>query len=85
LLASVTPERTIGKFVMILEDAAHYRQKACEMRTNATRTRSEELRAAYLQLADNWEGMADTAEDQRGMPIPAQPEDSSHRGPRSGH
>jgi hypothetical protein len=53
---------------MILWGAAHYRQKALEMRAQAQHVRSGPLRAAYLALADNWEGMAEGARDEAATP-----------------
>jgi len=45
-----------------MADAAFYRQRAAEMRAKAEKAATEELRASYLVVAEDWDRLADTAD-----------------------
>lgn len=53
-------------------DATQYRRRAREMRAQAGRAETEQLRASYLAIAEDWARMAEEADAvqqaQRAMP-----------------
>ena len=50
-----------------LTRAAHFRQLAVQMRELAEKAKFDDVRAAYLSLAANWERLADAADSSREL------------------
>lgn len=47
-------------------DAAFYRRRAAEMRRQAERAQTDQIRASYLAIAESWERLAEQTERDHG-------------------